>query len=135
MYALFIVLNRTEHLKKVLKALKLSGIRGATVIDSLGAGQFVHSQNAQVPIIGGFVRTLEGDYKSNKTIFSVIEREEQVDNAMNRVLESFGGEMKPGYGIMFCMPVIKFFGGELERHIESRERKEIIHRTMESEYY
>lgn len=136
MYALFIVLNKPEkHLKKVMKGLKLAGIRGATVIDSLGAGHFVHSQSAATPIIGGFIRTLEGEYKANKTIFSVIEREEQVDNAMARVVEAMGGEIKTGYGTMFCVPVLKFQGGELYRHIERRERKEIISQTLENEYY
>jgi nitrogen regulatory protein PII len=135
MYALFIVLNKPEHLKKVMKALKLSGIRGATVIDSLGAGHFLHSQAASTPIIGGFIRTIEGEYKSNKTIFSVIEREEQVDSAMQRVVDAMGGEIKPGYGTMFCVPVLKFQGGELYRHIERREREEIIHKTIENEYY
>ncbi len=42
---------------------------------------------------------------------------------------------RPNKGIMFVLPVTHMRGGELERHIESRENKKIMAKEFESEYY
>lgn len=135
MYVLFIVLNDLDKLKEVLAALKSADVRGATIIDSVGAGAMMEEEFLGSPLIGGFMRNLSGNYGSNKTIFSVIEREEQVDRAMAAVEKVLGDMDKPGTGMMFVLPVVKFKGGELERHIDRRERKNILQKEYESEYY
>ncbi|MDD3839514.1 MAG: P-II family nitrogen regulator [Clostridia bacterium] len=136
MYVLFVVLNETEYLRSVLDAFKKTGIRGATVIDSIGAGQIAKSDLFDVPLVGGLMNTLDSDSSYNKTIFSVIEKEEQVEKVMDAIEEALGGDMrKPGSGIMFCLPVVKIRGGELERHIEKRKNKEVIEKEYKSEYY
>lgn len=82
------------------------------------------------------MKSLEGGVQSNKTIFSVIEREEQVELVMEHVEKILGGDMqKPNKGIMFVLPVTHLRGGELHRHIESRENKKILNKELESEYY
>ncbi len=54
----------------------------------------------------------------------MIEREEQVQNAMGEIQKLLGGDLKkPRLGMMFVLPVTHMRGGELERHIESRDRK------------
>ena len=42
---------------------------------------------------------------------------------------------EPNKGIMFVLPVARFRGGELERHIESRENKRVLKKEYKSEYY
>lgn len=135
MYALFIVLNKVEKLKKVLLALKDSGVRGATIIDSVGAGDMMKESFSGMPMLSGLMRGLQNNYDTNKTIFSVIEREDQVNDAMAAVERVLGDMSKPDTGIMFVLPVIKFKGGELERHIDRRERRNILQKEYESEYY
>ncbi|AEE95463.1 P-II family nitrogen regulator [Mahella australiensis] len=135
MYVLFIVLNNVDKLKKVLAALKDVGVRGATIIDSVGSGSMMKEEFSGMPIIGSLMRSLEGNYGANKTIFSVIEREEQVNDAMAAVSKVLGDMNRPDTGIMFALPVVKFKGGELERHIDRRERRNIIQKQYESEYY
>lgn len=135
MYVLFIVLNKIERLKKVLVALKDSGVRGATIIDSVGAGSMMKESFSGIPMIGGFMHGLQNNYDTNKTIFSIIEREDQVNDAMAAVERVLGDMSKPDTGIMFVLPVIKFKGGELERHIDRRERRNILQKEYESEYY
>lgn len=123
MYVLFIVLNQPEYLPDVLYKLKKLRIRGATVIDSMGATSLT-KEIYKVPVIGGFMKSMDGDTHSNKTIFSVIEREEQVEAAMASIEEIIGGDMKkPNKGIMFVLPVSHMRGGELNRHIISRDTK------------
>ncbi len=135
MYVLFIVLNETEYLPEVLFKMKQLGIRGATIIDSMGATA-INKDIYNIPVIGGLMKSIDGDVQYNKTVFSVIEREEQVDLVMNHIEKVLGGDMKrPNKGIMFVLPVTHMRGGELERHIESRENKKIMAKEFESEYY
>jgi nitrogen regulatory protein PII len=132
---LFIVLNETEFLSDVLFKMRQLDIRGATVIDSCGASS-KEKGVYNLPVIGGFMKSLEGDVRENKTIFSVIEREEQVNRVMDHIEKLLGGDMKkPHKGVMFVLPVTHFRGGELERHIESRENKKVLEKEYESEYY
>ncbi len=136
MYVLFIVLNKVEHLTEILTKMKDLGLRGATVIDSMGSKNIVAKEMHNVSFLYSMVKTLEGDQRTNKTIFSVIERKEQVDRAMDAIEKILGGDMnKPSQGIMFVMPVSHIRGGELERHIESRENKNFLKKEYESEYY
>lgn len=135
MFALFIVLNQTEYLSEILFTMKRQGIRGATVIESMGASS-VSKNIYNIPVVGGLVKSIDGDTTYNKTIFSIIEREEQVERAMAHVEKIIGGDMKqPNKGIMFVLPVTHMRGGELNRHIISRETKKIIEEEVSNEYY
>lgn len=135
MYVLFIVLNEREYLSEVLYKMNQLGIRGATVIDSMGA-KAVNQKRTSIPLLSSMMQSLEGDTQFNNTIFSVIEREEQVERTMEQIEKILGGDMKrPNKGIMFVLPVTHMRGGELHRHIESRENKKVIAQELESEYY
>ncbi|MCG8500175.1 MAG: hypothetical protein MJB12_07165 [Firmicutes bacterium] len=136
MYVLFIVLNQVEHLTDVLTKMKDMGLRGATVIESMGSKRMLDKDVHNISFLNSIVRSLEGNHRTNKTIFSVIERKEQVERAMDEIEKILGGDMKgPNKGIMFVLPVTHLRGGELERHIESRETKKILKEEYESEYY
>ncbi|WHH57532.1 hypothetical protein [Petroclostridium sp. X23] len=136
MYVLFIVLNEVEYLTQILTEMKSLGLRGATVIDTMGSKKILNRDMESMSFLNGIVRALEGDNRANKTVFSVIERKEQVENAMDAIEKILGGNMKkPNKGIMFVLPVTHLRGGELERHIESREKKNILKKEYESEYY
>lgn len=134
-YVLFIVLNEPEYLSEILFKMRQLGLRGATVIDSMGSTELVRDIY-RMPVIGGLMKSIDGDTKYNKTIFSVIEREEQVERVMNNIEKILGGDMKkPNKGIMFVLPVTHIRGGELERHIESRENKKFMKKEFKNEYY
>lgn len=135
MYVLFIVLNEPEYLSEVLYTMKRIGIRGATVVESMGASA-ISKDIYDIPLIGGLMKSLDGDTHFNKTIFSVIEREEQVECAMKHIEKIIGGDMKKANkGIMFVLPVTHMRGGELNRHIISRENKKFMNEEFKSEYY
>lgn len=136
MFVLFIVLNQPEYLPDVLYKMKQLGIRGASVIDSMGATS-ITKDLYKVPVIGGFMKSIDGDTHSNKTVFSVIEREEQVERVMSHIEEIIGGDMKqPNKGIMFVLPVTHMRGGELNRHIISRDSKKLLAEQQNmKEYY
>ncbi|MGE4282151.1 MAG: hypothetical protein AB7G87_00360 [Clostridia bacterium] len=136
MYVLFIVLNEVEHLTEILMKMKDLGLRGATIIDTMGSKKALSKDMQNVSFLNSIVKALEGDNRANKTIFSVIEKKEQVERAMDAIETILGGDMKkPNKGIMFVLPVTHLKGGDLERHIESRERKKILKKEYENEYY
>lgn len=123
MYALFAVINKKEMVRPVIKRLREIGIRGATVIESTGAGRYARREN-HIPLIGG-LRYIDGtDITHNATVFSVIETREQVEQAADEIEKLLGGDMTvPGTGIIFSVPVDLVRGGDLTRYIKAREER------------
>lgn len=121
MYVLFIVLNEIQHLSEILVSLKDMGIRGATVINTVGSRSVQEQPEAVKSFLFRMVESLQGDTKNNRTIFSVIETDEQIHDAMNAIEKILGGDMTaPDKGIMFVLPVTHCRGGELQRYINDR---------------
>ena len=124
MYVLFIVLNEVEYLSDIIKKMKEVGLRGATVLESRGSSEIIENDLYTASLLASLVNAYEGRNKASRVVFSLIEREEQVKKAMDEVQKILGGDLKkPNLGMMFVLPVTHMRGGELERHIESRERK------------
>lgn len=128
MYVLFIVLNEIQYLSEILVSLKELGIRGATVINTVGSRRLQdESEEKDKSFLFKMVESLQGDTKNNRTIFSVIEKDEQIHEAMKAIEEILGGDMTvPNKGIMFVLPVTHFRGGDLQRHIEGRKTRILV---------
>lgn len=122
MYVLFIVLNETQYLSEILTSLKHLGIRGATVINTMGSRK-LQDEEEEKSFLFKLVESLQGDTRNNRTIFSVIEKDEQIHEAMKSIEEILGGDMTvPNKGIMFVLPVTHFRGGDLQRHIKAQQQ-------------
>mgnify|MGYP001493710427 FL=1 len=124
MYVLFVVLNEIEYLSDIITKMREVGLRGATVLESIGSRNVVENELYTDSFLATIVNTVERQSKASRVIFSLIEREEQVQKAMKEIQALLGGDLKkPRLGMMFVLPVTHMRGGELERHIESRDRK------------
>ncbi len=124
MFLLVIILNEIEYLQDIIKKMREVGLRGATILESSGSANVVDNDLYSVSFLASLVNALEGKSKASRVVISLIEREEQVKKAMDEIQKILGGDLKkPNLGMMFVLPVTHFRGGELERHIESRERK------------
>ena len=111
MNVLFVVLNKTEYLDDVLEAFVDIGITGATIIDSQGMGSAMTDINStEIPFYGLLKNMLEDSRPYNKTIFTVINDDELLDQAVKKVKEIVGDIYKPGVGIMFTVPVGNAYG-------------------------
>ena len=110
MKLLFIVLNKEKHLEDVLSILAELGASGATIIDSMGLGQFLAYE---VPIFAG-LRQLMGEEKTpSKTIFALIEGDKFLE--LKKILKEEGIDFtEPGTGIMFTVPVNEIVKSEEE---------------------
>lgn len=123
MYVLFIVLNNPHKANGVLNVMREQGVKGATIMDSIGSGRYSqeHGESSGPKIGGSLFGSLNSDIVRNKTIFSVIENKELVKKVMDAVEQELGGDMeKPGTGIMFSMPLDMVRGGKISYDINNK---------------
>jgi len=110
MNVLFLVLNETEYLDEILDGFVEAGVKGATILDSQGMGSALANGSRNEPFFGALRSFLDNAKPYNKTIFTVIEDEEILENATKVVKEILGDMEKPGVGLMFTVPVGKIYG-------------------------
>ncbi len=101
MKLLFIVLNKEEYLEPVLELFVESGVRGATVLDSVGMGRILAHD---IPIFAGLRNLMPESRPFNKTIFTVIE-DEKILPLISAIEEVMGSLDEPGTGLAFTVPV------------------------------
>lgn len=111
MNVLFIVLNQSELIDEILDSFIEIGVKGATIFDSQGMGSIMsRSAKSQDPFYGVISGFLANTRPFNKTIFTVIEDQEVLENAIKAVQAIVGDMNKPGAGLMFTVPVGRAFG-------------------------
>ena len=111
MNALFIVLNEIEYLDDILDGFVDIGVKGATILDSQGMGSAItNSGRGSDPFFGAIRTFLDNARPYNKTIFTVIEEEEVLQEAVKTVKRILWDINKPGVGMMFTVPVGNVYG-------------------------
>ena len=109
MNILFLVLNEVEYLEDILDAFVDVGVKGATILDSQGMGSALTNGGKEFPFFGALRNLLDGARPYNKTIFTVIEDENILEEAVKAVKEILGDMSNPGVGLMFTLPVGNIF--------------------------
>lgn len=111
MKLLVLILNKTSHLEDILHKFNSIGIKGATVIDSMGVGRTMadHYSSGNFAIMYSLRKVIDGGRPYNKTVLSVIE-DDLVQPAFEGVTEILGNLHQPGMGIMFTLPIDKVVG-------------------------
>ncbi len=102
MKLLVFVLNKEELLEEILEAFIEAGIPGATILDSEGMGRFL---TYEVPLFADFREFMKGNKPYNKTIFSVVDKEEKIKKVEKLIEKICGNLSEPGTGILFTIPV------------------------------
>ncbi|MCQ4925797.1 hypothetical protein NE686_22080 [Tissierella carlieri] len=110
MNILFLVLNEVEYLDEILDAFVDVGVKGATILDSQGMGSALTNGGKDLPFFGALRNLLDDARPYNKTIFTVIEDENVLNDAVKAVKKILGDMEKPGVGLMFTLPVGKIYG-------------------------
>ncbi|NMA94539.1 MAG: hypothetical protein GX974_00690 [Clostridiales bacterium] len=110
MNILFLVLNEIEYLDDILDAFIDVGIKGATILDSQGMGSALANGERDIPFFGALRTLLDNARPYNKTIFTVVEDEEVLKDAIEAVQDILGDMGKPGVGLMFTVPVGSIHG-------------------------
>ena len=111
MYALVLVLNKVDELEDVLAAMMKAGVQGATILDSQGMGSaIVIGDNQNLPLFGSLKSMFDREHPYNKTVFTIIETEELLNNTITAIQDTVGNLDKPNEGLMFTVPVMNVYG-------------------------
>lgn len=111
MNALFIVINETDYVDDILEEFLEIGVSGATILDSQGMGSaMAQGDTSSIPMFGSLKRYLDSSRPYNKTIFTIIEDEDLLEEAVNSVKRIVGDLNKLGVGVMFTVPIGKVYG-------------------------
>lgn len=108
MQLLVLVLNKTEKLDDILKALLDIGIRGATILDSLGMARKLDRH--EFSIFGSLSMIVDSDHDTSKTVFIAVQ-DDLVDEARETIDRVVGDLCRPDTAVLFGLP-ITFFDGK-----------------------
>lgn len=110
MKLLVLILNKTSYLEDILHKFNTIGIKGATVIDSMGVGRTIADHtHTSFAMMYSLRKVIDGGRPYNKTILSVID-DELVEPAIKGVNEILGDLHQPGMGILFTVPLDNVVG-------------------------
>ncbi len=104
---LFVVLNKAECLPSLLSLFVELGLKGATVIDSVGMGRIL---THDIPIFAGVKNLFTGTRPGNKTIMIML-HEEMIPLVVEAFEQAVGPLDQPGNGMIITVPVERVFGG------------------------
>lgn len=102
-HLLVLVLNKPECQSEILRAFRQVGVKGATIIDSVGMGR-AKAEHHLTPLVAGLMRVLDNGHHYNKTVLSVIEDEAVMRRAIEEA-DRIVDFSQPGSGIVFTLPV------------------------------
>lgn len=104
---LVIVIDDEVLLVPILDRFYEEGIAGATVLDSMGMG---HVMAEHISIFARFADLTQDSERKNKTIFTIVENEEQLNRATKIIDEVVGDLDEPETGMWFAVPISKARG-------------------------
>ena len=105
MQLLFLIIKRIELVDDIMQALASAGIRGGTVIDSLGMAKSI-SQMDNLPAINALRAILNGADPSQKgKLLLMAVPEEQVETARKAIIGITGDLDIPNAGVLFGVPI------------------------------
>ena len=105
MYILITVLNNEALLDELITDWLDIGITGTTVIESTDSLQLI---SQHIPIFAGFRALTSGGMPYNKTLFTIIEDQEILDQAIACLETLCIDAGKPSQGIYIVAPATRF---------------------------
>jgi len=107
MWAMVYILHEDRYLTEVLESLLEIGIRGASILDTVG---MLHFMSQEIPLFAGFRSLLKGSKPYNKMILSVIRDRSRLEEALEAVNRTVGGIENGERGILFSIKLEDVIG-------------------------
>lgn len=109
MELLVFILNDSDTLEKIMVEFANMGIKGSTIIDSVGMAN-VLSSCEESSLFSSLSMLMNKGRTSNYTVLTVL-RKEKVNKALEIINDVTGGLDKAGTGIAFTVPLGQVIGG------------------------
>ena len=109
MYALFLILNDINRLDKI-QEIFYENECGATSLDSQGLGKVLLQHHIDVSVFAGIRKLVEGNTPYNKTIISVIQKEDKLRKIIDLINKELSLDSQKGIGFLFVLPVLECHG-------------------------
>lgn len=133
MFVLIAVINNEELLDKLVDGWLDAGVTGATILEST---DLLHLVNHHVSVFAGFRSLSNGGIPHNKTIFTAIEDQKVLDQAVACLKSLCRSTKKPSQGVYCVVPLADFgrLGVELDpdrrrRHLEKKVGRRLKKQT------
>ncbi|MBM4423994.1 MAG: hypothetical protein FJ030_11480 [Chloroflexi bacterium] len=105
------VMDDPNKFEDILNAWLELGIAGATIFDSLGTGHFAPSESPDdLPLMPSLSDILQGRHENNRTIFSVVTDDFDIDRLAAATEAITGSFSDIDTGILFTVPVGRVWG-------------------------
>ena len=112
-HMILLVLDDINQCTTILEAWEAQGVGGVTILESTGLGRVRKmSIRDDIPLMPSLSRLLQTREERHRTLFTVVETEEMVDEVI-KATESILGDMEePHNGVIFVLPVSRVVGLE-----------------------
>ncbi len=111
-YLILLVLDNVDDCPIVLDAWEALGVSGVTIVESTGLGR-IRAREAMrddLPLMPSLRTLLQSREENHRTLFTVVESEEQVEALIAAVQHTVGSLAEPNQGVLFVLPVVRAVG-------------------------
>ena len=112
MYLIIVFLHNPNLLEELMEAWDQEGVNGATILFSVGMGQFLEKQGLRddIPLIPSLEDFYEASEKLSRTIMATVKEEALIDRIVAATQRVMGDLNKPETGMLLVLPVLKAYG-------------------------
>ena len=111
MYSMVIfILDDVNYCHDVLNAWEDVGVFGVTMLDSSGLGRVRNAVRDDIPLMPSLSDIFKKSETQHRTLFSVVEGEEQIDKIVAATESVVGSLDEPNTGFLFTLPVGRVYG-------------------------
>jgi len=112
MYLIILFLHNPDLLGELMEAWDKEGVNGATILFSVGMGQFLEKQGLRddIPLIPSLEDFYEASEKLSRTIMATVKEEALIDRIVAATQRVMGDLNKPETGMLLVLPVLKAYG-------------------------
>lgn len=112
MYLILFVLNDPDQLEELLIAWEENGVQGATVLFSTGLGRIreLDAWRDDMPLIPSLSDFYEIPENMNRTIFTIVKDETQLDAVVAATKKMVGDLDENKTGLLLVLPVARAYG-------------------------
>jgi nitrogen regulatory protein PII len=110
-FLVVLILDDVDQCHPLLDAWEAAGARGVTMLESSGIGRVrrAHMRD-DIPLLPSLQRFFQSEERHHRTLFSVVESEEQAQKLIDAAQSVVGDFSQPNTGLVFVIPLQQVVG-------------------------